>query len=116
MKIKYKDKIYKVVRETPKMYYISETKRVRKDSCEIVNDAEKSEKNEKITMAINKSIGKNLKLDQNVKVYQDEVLVGEGLVTIIIRDNNKGNLTPGFYLNNEVDKKYRFEDVKIYKV
>lgn len=114
MKIKYKNDVYTVVKKTPKMYYISDTKRVRKDSCEVIT--EKKTTHKKPTMANKRSIGsKLLKLDQNVKVYQDDVLVGEGKVTTIIREHNSAKLTPGFYLNNNVDTKFVFADVKIYK-
>lgn len=113
MKIKYKNIVYTVVKETPKMFYISDSKRVRKESCEIINDA--TPKTKKTSMAKRALNSKTLKIDQNVVVYQDDVLVGEGRITTIFRENNSAKITPGIYLNNDVNTKFVFADVKIYK-
>jgi hypothetical protein len=119
MNIEYKGKVYKVVRETAKMYYITKSKRVLKTSCKVVD----TNKIEKPKAKNNKRIvGKKLvKRLEDIKI-NDKVIISdgkdeiEGVVTTIVRNDNKLGWDPYFNINNNYNVHYVFEGgIKVYK-
>lgn len=112
MKVEYKGKVYEVVKETDKMYYITKSKRVRKNSCKKVDNSKDFSflKNKKEVKNL-----KGLKVDDKVFVLSNGRTT-EGYVSTIFRENNAVGTLPFFNLNNDTNVRYSFkDDIKVYK-
>jgi hypothetical protein len=124
MKIEYKDKVYDVVKETAKMYYITNTKRVYKSSCKVVDGTKPVAKTEKpkAKKKVIKVVGKkeikkykDLKVNDKVIIVNDDEKI-EGKVTFIVHEKNELKWDPYFCVNNNVNVRYVLEGgIKVYK-